>query len=126
MSLRALGEQFDCRKYQIAQILKNKESILSLYESNASMSVSKTSGRQCEYADVNTTLYDWYTSACSKNIFPMGPQLVEKAKQIASSLGKHDFKGSNGWLQKWKHRYNIKQLRINGESGDVEGSTVDS
>ena len=56
----------------------------------------------------------------------MGPQLAEKARQIATCLGKHDFKGSNGWLEKWKKRYNIKQLRISGESGDVQGSTVDS
>ena len=56
----------------------------------------------------------------------MGPQLIEKAKQIASSLGKQKFMGSNGWLEKWKRKYNIKELRISGESGDVEGPTVDS
>ena len=112
MSIREL-EHFDCGKTQIAKVLKSKESILSLYESNASGSrllASKTCGRQSEYADINKSLYDWYTLACSKNIFPMGPQLVEKAKQIAKCLGKHDFKGSNGWLEKWKKRYSIKQL----------------
>ena len=62
----------------------------------------------------------------SKNIFPMGPQLVEKARQIAEQLGKNSFKGSNKWLEKWKKRYNLKQLKISGESGDVHGKTVDS
>ena len=75
---------------------------------------------------MNISLYDWYVLACSKNIFPMGPQLIEKAKQIASSLGKQKFTGSNGWLEKWKMKSNIKELRISGESGDVEGPTVDS
>ena len=56
----------------------------------------------------------------------MGPQLIEKAKQIAVALGKPDFKESRGWLEKWKKRYNIKNLRIRGESGDVQGPTVDS
>ena len=37
-----------------------------------------------EYAKINEALYDWYVLATSKNIFPMGPQLVEKAKQIDS------------------------------------------
>ena len=55
----------------------------------------------------------------------MGPQLIETSKQIAVSLGKK-FKGSRGWLEKWKKRYNIKNLRISGESGDVQGTTVDS
>ena len=129
LSLRELGERFQCRKTQIAYILKNKESILSLYESNMSCSrvyASKTCDRKSEYSDVNKSLYDWYVLACSKNIFPMGPQLIEKAKQIASSLGKQKFMGSNGWLEKWKRKYNIKELRISGESGDVEGPTVDS
>lgn len=35
MSICELREQFDCGKTQIAKILKSKESILSLYESNA-------------------------------------------------------------------------------------------
>ena len=129
MSLRELSQQFDCGKTQIAKILKSKEPILSMYESNASSSrvlTSKTCGRQSEYGDVNKSLYEWYTLACSKNIFPMGPQLIEKAKQIATCLGKDEFKGSNGWLEKWKKRYNIKQLKISGESGDVQGPTVDS
>ncbi len=49
-----------------------------------------------------------------------------KAKHIADVLGKPEFKGSNGWLTKWKNRYNIKKVRICGESGDVHGETVQS
>lgn len=80
---------------------------------------------QSEYSDVNKSLYVYtvYVLACSKNIFPMGPKLIKKAKQIANSLGK--FKGSNGWLDKWKKKFNVRQLWINGESGDVEGPTLD-
>ena len=91
---------------------------MSLYESNASSSrvlATKTCGLQSQYADINKALYNWYTLACSKNIFPMGPQLVEKAKQIAEHLGKHDFKASNGWLEKWKkvqHKTGVNQWRV--------------
>ena len=51
---------------------------------------------------------------------------MEKAKEIAIKLGKPNFKGSRGWLDKWKKRFNIKELKICGESGDVEGATVES
>ncbi len=78
------------------------------------------------FKDINEALYKWYMAACSKNIYPAGPQLIEKAKQIADVLGKPEFKGSNGWLTKWKNRYNIKKVRICGESGDVRGETVQS
>lgn len=36
----------------------------------------------------------------------------------------HKFKGSNGWLEKWKLCYNIRQMTICGESGDVSNDAV--
>ena len=51
---------------------------------------------------------------------------MEKTKEIAIKLGKLNFKGSRGWLDKWKKHFNIKELKICGESGDVEGTTVES
>ena len=96
-----------------------------MYESNASGSRVHTNKTSCvsEYEEINKSLDEWYTLAYSKNIFPMGPHLAEKTREIAERLGKHDCKGSNGWLDK---RYNIKRLKVNGESGDVQGETVDS
>ena len=45
---------------------------------------------------------------------------------IAVTLGKPEFKGSQGWLEKWKKRFAMKQLKICGESGNVQGVIVDS
>ena len=64
--------------------------------------------------------------ACSKNIYPGGPQLVAKTKEIATHSGKPDFEGTSGWLSKWKKRFNVKRVTICGESGDVSGETVTS
>ena len=108
-SIRTLGEIFGCGKTQIAYILKNKESILSLYQANTSGSrIHSGKSRTSEYVKVNDTLYKWFTLSCSKNIYPGGPELMEKAKEMAEKLGKPDFKGSRGWLDKWKNRYNVK------------------
>ena len=97
--IRALGEKFGCGKTQIAYILKNKESILSLFHANSSGSRVHTSkSRTSEYVEVNEALYKWFNLACAKNIYPGGPELTEKAKEIAEKLGKSDFKGSRGWL----------------------------
>ena len=82
--------------------------------------------RTPEYTDVNEALYKWFCIACSKSIFPGGPKLTEKAKEIAIKLGKPNFKGSRGWLDKWKKRFNVNKLKICGESDDVEGATVES
>ena len=61
-----------------------------------------------------------------KKICPSDPQLIVKAKVIAAQLSKPNFKGSNGWFEKWKKKYNIRQVAVCGESGDVHGETVDS
>ena len=62
----------------------------------------------------------------TKNVFPDGRILCEKAKEIADQLGVTDFKATNGWLDRWKKRRNIKQMKVSGESGDVSGATVQS
>ena len=96
IGVRVLADIFSCSKTQIAAILKQKESILSSYESNAS--TSKKS-RASKFLDINEALYEWYTLVCSKNIYPDGSQLLEKARKIAECLGKHEFVGTNGWLE---------------------------
>ncbi len=127
-SLKSLEMVFGCGKTQISKILKNKESILAEYQSNASGDriYSNSKARKSKYSDVNDALYEWFKLATSKNIPVGGPQLIQKGKMIAEALGKSDFKGSVGWLKKWKKRFSIKYFKICGESGDVQGVTIDS
>ena len=87
---------------------------------------SYNQSRSSEYSELNALLYEWYKLACSKNIFPGGAQLTEKAREISTRLGNPNFKGSNGWLQKWKAWYSICQVAVSGESGDICGDTVES
>ena len=82
--------------------------------------------RPCEFAEINESLYKWYSLATTRNIYPAGPQLCEKARQIAEKLGVDHFKASNGWLDQWKRRYDIHKMKINGESGNVAGETIAS
>ena len=72
--------------------------------------------RKSEYSDINVALYEWFQLAISRNIY-----------EIAVRLGMpEEFKASNGWLTRWKGRYNISHRIISGESGDVSSQTVDS
>ena len=98
IGIRALAEKFSCGRTQVSTILKNKETILQLYESNMSSTslLARKRCRQSDFAPVNETLYKWYSLATSRNIYPAGPQLCEKAKQIADQLSIQEFKASNG------------------------------
>ena len=73
LSVRALSELFHCGKTQISDILKDKEFITSLYESNASSSLSHTRHQTSDYSEINEALYKWYLLACSKNISSWDP-----------------------------------------------------
>ena len=128
MGVRKLANLFDCGKTQISMILRYRERIVELYEANAAdeMYQMRKRIRGSTFSDVNEALYDWFCLAVSKNVFPDGRILSEKAKEIAQHLGFVDFKASNGWLDRWKKRHNIKQMTVSGESGDVSGATIDS
>ena len=126
--VRKVADLFDCGQTQISSILKQEDDILKLYEANqASESIClRKRCRPCEFSEINEALHKRYVIACSKNVYPVGPQLCEKAKEIAERLRVPNFKASNGWLDRWKKRYNIRHVKINGESGEVSGLTVDS
>ena len=119
-SVKALSEEFCCSTTQIYCILKNKKSIMELYEANASGSLHRTNKRSrlSEYSEINDALY--------KHIYRDGSHLKEKAREIAERLGNSSFNGRNGWFEKWKKRHNIRKVTVCGESGDVKGYTVDS
>ena len=54
--------------------------------------------------------------------------LQEEALIIAKQLGEDaaNFTASNGWLDRWKKRYNIIHMNVAGEEGDVSEETMTS
>ena len=66
---------------------------------------------------------------CFSNFYSNGPLLKEEAMEIKNQLQNSDLDGfvaSDGWLEKWKATYAIKEKRIVGEGGDVPEETVSS
>ncbi|GBL86060.1 Tigger transposable element-derived protein 6 [Araneus ventricosus] len=55
-----------------------------------------------------------------KNFPISGPFITEKALQFAQALGYDEFRGSNGWLEKFKRRHGIMAKVMSGESKDID------
>ena len=78
-----IAEEFRTGKAQIQAIIRNKESIFVLYESNVGQSQRKRS-RTGKYSNVNIALWDWYTMCRNSNISVSGTMLQELKKQQLS------------------------------------------
>ena len=60
-------------------------------------------------------------------MYPDGHLLQEETMKIAKRLEKEeltDFTASNGWLEKWKQIYNMREKRFCGETDEVFTATV--
>ena len=65
----------------------------------------------------------------SANVFPDGPMLKEEAMLIKERLNKDElatFTASNGWLEKFKQTYGLRETRITGEVDDILKMTFQS
>ena len=122
---RKLAKMFDCGKTQIVKTLKRKAKILESWNSNEGAQSQKRLNVE-KYGEINGLLWKWYTRARESNIPVDGPMLIEEARIIAERIGDDTFKGTSGWLDKWKKRHNIGQMNIAGEEGDVSQEMINS
>ena len=122
--MRSIAEKFGCSKSQIQSILAKKDEILEHYGANKNARCKRARLSQLKNVDLAT--YECYQKARSKNIPVTGPMLQEKTKRANEELGDATFKASNGWLDRFKKRYNITSKVIRGEAGGISEETVAS
>ena len=62
-------------------------------------------------------------------MFPDGPMLKEEPILIKGRLNKGElttFTASNGWLEKFKKTYGVRDTRITGEADDITQMAIQS
>ena len=125
-SCRQLADQFSIGKTAAAKIVKNETSIRQEYER---FKGNLKRNRKGQFHKINEILYEWFKKCCEANIYPDGQMLKEEALEIKKHLDNDEFStftASNGWLEKWKISYGIREKRVNGEAGEVRGETVNA
>lgn len=130
MSCRDISKNYSIGKTQAANILKEEKKLREEYENFQGKGFKhiKRSSHQ-KYKPINEILYTWFNKCESSGIYVNGPLLVEEAMNIKESLNRPElasFMASNGWLEKWKLSYSIKEKQISGESLDVPITTIES
>jgi len=118
-----LSEKFGVGRSSVSEILTRKEFFRDKFTQNSGLQVQRFIHGKRE--DINAAVHKWFCQARSK-IFPLsGPIIQERALDFAKELGDLDFKASNGWLDNWKRKYEIKFYKVCGESNDVSKTEVE-
>ena len=88
MNVAKSNLDFDMKK--LAHLFECGRTQISTKQASESFSSWKKC-RPCESFEINQVLHKWYPVACSKNMYPVGPQLCEKAKDLAERFGVANF-----------------------------------
>lgn len=122
LSVRALAKKFNIGKTQAAEIAKNRDKIRTKWQSG----VNEYQKNTPTFLDVDKMCFDWFVTIRSQNITPSGPMVKAKAKEIAETLGHEGcFKASNGWLQKWLKRHDIRLTDKGADREDEDQFVID-
>jgi len=108
----------------VYRIRENKEKFINAYIENKSTNQRKKL-REGKFKEVENEVKTQFESAREVNIPISGKELQEMAKNAAIEKGITSFKGSNGWLQKFKNRESLKTSVISGESNSVNPIIAD-
>ena len=123
---RFIGEHFSIGKTCVANILKNAKTLEKEYEFFKGNCKKLKHG---QYHVINEIPITWYGRCANANIFPDGPMLEEEAMLIKARLNRDElaaFTASNGWLEKFKQTYGLRETRITGEADDIPRMTIQS
>lgn len=76
--------------------------------------------------ELETALVTWINSVAANNGIVADNMILEKASMINQSLEDNDasWKGSNGWLHRFKKRFNLKLRTVSGESGGYDKDVI--
>ena len=130
ISCREIVEEFKMGKTQASNVVKNEASLRAEYENFQGKGFKhlKRENHQ-KYNAINTILYKGSKKCESSGIYVSGSLLKEEAMNIKDLLNNpdlNDFKASEGWLDKWKLSYGIREKQISDESFNVSEVTVGS
>ena len=119
LNKRKAALKFSCGCTQILNIVNNKQEILETF-ANGCNSDSKLI-KQCAmvYSDVDTECWEFFCDACSKNMALTGALLKSEDLDIAARHGYEDLTASNGWMQSFIARHQIKFSNLHGESAGM-------
>ena len=111
-SNRAAAEKFAIGRTQVNTIIINKEQIKKTFEDGKNTSTKYLAPRPLVYPEIDEEVWNFFVEARSKKIPISGFNLLSEAEELALRHGYSNFNASNGWLQRFAIRHNIKMTKF--------------
>lgn len=109
-----VATKYGIPKSTLSTWVKSKEKITAAFEDGKSPKTMKLKGAGFDALD--KAIYKWFMNARERNVPISGALLKEKAVLFAKELQIEDFKGSDGWLDRWKTRHSVTFKTVAGEA----------
>lgn len=124
-SQRQVAVQFSCGRTQVSNIMAEKETILKAFRDGRNSKAKYIVPRTLKYQELDERVYNFFLEAREKNIPVSGGLLQRQALIVSLELGNDDFTASNGWLESFATRHQLRMANLHGESADVDPATCD-
>jgi len=92
-------------------LLKKRNQINEAVQKNKVFGYSRKTLREGNRPDVENILYDWVCKKLDQDEVITNNMLLCQATEITRDLKQEEWKPSNGWLCKFKHRYNLTAVK---------------
>ena len=103
-SNKEVAQSFGIPPNTLSTWKKNKEKVFEAYnKGNAKTKRMKSD----TYKQVNNAVLKWFTRIRAENVPVSGILIKEKALYFAKELNFEKFQASDGWLDKWKKRFDL-------------------
>uniref|UniRef100_A0A1I8BI59 HTH CENPB-type domain-containing protein n=1 Tax=Meloidogyne hapla TaxID=6305 RepID=A0A1I8BI59_MELHA len=100
-----VGKLFDLPSSTIRSILQSKNIILGALERGTEE--RRSCIQPVKNENLDSAIFDWVKTTRERGFPLSGPILKEKAIEFAKQFNIENFKASDGWLEKFKHRHSI-------------------
>lgn len=124
-SAKSLATEYNIGEQTVRYLIKKKMDVLkfaSTADSSSGLQKRKTM-KKATFEMLDKTMLEWFTQQPALGNPVNGVICAEKAKIFFEVLGlEGNFDASSGWLYRFKQRYGIRELDIQGEalSGDKD------
>lgn len=128
-SIRKVCEDYEIGKSTVYDLIKQKKEIFSFFaDSDSPLEMAKRKTMKgSKNPDLDKVMIEWFKQRRAEHVPLTGPMIIAQAKRYHEELNlttpcEYTF----GWLDKFKKRHGIRQIRIHGEklSADHDSAEV--